>query len=304
MPDFVLSPLDVQERGLAIMNVRRGRKSQECLVEEFHKHYGSSPLDIAEAWYDLCYYDDSWLEKKERSEKGFKRFLAAHYWLWCRPKNAEMFASRFGLCKDYCQGKHLWKWIERIAKLAEKKIVWDKDLDAKDTEVFCISSDGVDFKMWEREHPLYPRDEKACSHKMKHCAAKYIIALSVFSEKCVLIDGPYRGGLPDLEMFRKSGLMAKMKASGKVCIVDRGFHTKFEHERKHFSYPDLMDSKDLHNFKSRTRLRQETFNSRLKHFSSMSETFKNGFVKHGIAVRAIAVIVQYQMDNGSPIYAV
>jgi hypothetical protein len=42
----------------------------------------------------------------------------------------------------------------------------------------------------------------------------------------------------------------------------------------------------------------------LKHFASLDQTFKNGFVKHGIALRAVAVTVQYQMDNGSPIFCV
>lgn len=284
------------------MNVRVGRKSEKTLVEEFHKHFGSSPLDLADMWYDLCNLDKKLLSKKEKSEKGFKRFLAAHYWLWCRPKNASMFASRFGMCLDYVQGKELWKWIERIASLQKKKIVWDASLDAADTEIFAISADGVDFKLWERQHPEMPVDTKAMSHKFRSCGAKYIIALSVYKPKCVFIEGPFPGGKGDLEMFRESGLMKKLKASKKVCISDRGFRSKYAHERERFAYPDFMDSKELYNFKSRVRLRQETFNRRLKHFEALSGTFKNGFIKHGIALRATAVTVQYQMDNGSPIY--
>lgn len=285
------------------MKVSRGRKSERVWLEEFHKHFGSSPLDIAEMWYDLCSYNDT-MQKKEKTHKGFKRFLAAHYWLWCKPKNASLFASRFGCCKDYVQGEQLWKWIERIALLASKKIVWDRSIDSKDTAIFGISTDGVDFKMWERQHHKFPVDTKSMSHKFRSCGAKYIIALSVFTSKCVFIEGPFRGGKGDLDMFKESGLMQKLKDNGKVCIADRGFHSKYTHERKVFSYPDFMDSKELYNFKSRTRLRQETYNRRLKHFEALSGTFKNGFIKHGIALRAVAVIVQYQMDNGSPIYCV
>ena len=244
------------------------------------------------------------LSKKEKSRKGFKRFLAAHYWCWARPKNASIFASRFGFCIDYVQGENLWKWIGRIADLAQKKIVWDKSIDSKDMEVFAYTSDGVDFKMWERQHPDYPIDTKAMSHKFRSCGAKYIIVLSVFRSKCVFIEGPFRGGKPDLDMFKESGLIKKMKKHGKICITDRGFRSKYVHERKQFAYPDYMDSKELNNFKSRARLRQETFNRRLKHFEALSSTFKNGFVKHGIALRAVAVIVQYQMDNGSPLFCV
>ena len=244
------------------MNVHPGRKTEKRLVVEFQKHFGSSPLDIADCWYDLCYYDTSVLSPKEKSDKGFTQFLAAQHWLWARPKNAEMFASRFGVSVQYVQGKRLWLWIERIANLAAKKIVWKKSIDAKDTEVFAISADGVDFKLWERQHPDYPIDTKAMSHKFKSCGAKYIIALSVFEPKCLFIEGPFRGGKGDLDMFRESGLMEKMKANGKVCIADRGFRSKLAEERKVFALPDFMDSKQLSNFKSRARCRQETYNRR------------------------------------------
>ena len=120
----------------------------------------------------------------------------------------------------------------------------------------------------------------------------------------MFIEGPFRGGKPDLDMFRESGLMDKLKQTGKVCIADRGFRSKLVEEKKHFSLPDYMDSKELHSFKTRARLRQETFNRRLKHFESLSETWRHGFIKHGIALRAVAVTVQYQMDNGSPIFCV
>jgi hypothetical protein len=301
---MLLTVSEVMHRGLEIMNVHRGKKTQERLEQAFRKHYGSSAIDVAECWYDLCYYDNSVLSPKEKSDKGFKQFLAAQHWLWARPKNAEMFASRFGMCVDYVRGKRLWLWIERIANLAKKKIVWDRSVDSKDTEVYAISADGVDFKMWEKKHDIYPIDTKAMSHKFKSCGAKYIIALSVFRPKCLFIEGPFIGGKGDLDMFRDSGLMQKMKENGKVCIADRGFRSKYAEERKHFALPDFMDSKPLSNFKSRARCRHETYNRRLKHFECLSITFTNGFVKHGIALRAVAVMVQYQMDNGSPIYCV
>ncbi len=113
---MLLSPSEVQEFGLKIMGVRLHRKNNKRLLVEFHKHFGSSPLDLADMWFGLCHCTiDDPLSKKEKSEKGFKRFLSAHYYLWCRPKNSSLFASRFGMCEDYCRGKPLWKWIDRIA---------------------------------------------------------------------------------------------------------------------------------------------------------------------------------------------
>ena len=48
--------------------------------------------------------------------------------------------------------------------------------------------------------------------------------------------------------------MQKMQDSGKVVIADRGFRSRLVSEQKHFATPDYMDSKELHNFKSRARL--------------------------------------------------
>ncbi|CAB9513718.1 unknown protein [Seminavis robusta] len=315
---LVLSPMDVQQRGLKIMKVQRPeRKNQKYLQRQFRKHFGSSPLDLAEQWHDLCHWEQEkdnselyklceWengkLPKTAKMEQGFQGFLAAHYWLWTRPKNAVMFASRFGCCEKYVQGKYLWRWIGRIASLEKKKIVWDGSLDEKGMEIFAVTADGVDFPIWERKDANLPMDPKNMSHKFRGCGAKYVIVLSTHRSKCVHIAGPFRGGKGDIDILRDTGLMDKLERNNKVCIVDRGFKTKYVQEKKVLAYPDYIDSSELHNFKSRARCRQETFNRRLKHFESLSITFKNGFEKQGIAVRAVAVTVQYQMDNGSPLY--
>jgi hypothetical protein len=261
-------------------------------------------------WYDLTVTDipAARMDEEEKSEKGFKMFMMTHFWLWTYPKNTHMFASRFKTCERYLRGEPLWRWISRIAALKVKKIVWDPALDETNTAVFGLSVDGTDFRMWEQKHPDLPRDPGQCSIKFKHSAAKYEIALSVFRAKCVHIAGPFRGGCHDLDMFRaEGGLKEKLKRNKKNkkrTLSDRGYRTTRVDEQGMFSYPDNMDSKALGNFKSRGRLRQETFNGRLKFFRSLSDTFRHGFDKHKFVFEAIVVIVQYQMDNGSEIYAV
>jgi hypothetical protein len=73
---------------------------------------------------------------------------------------------------------------------------------------------------------------------------------------------------------------------------------------KHYGSSSAVDPPDLHTFKSRARIRQETFNHRLRCFSILSHTFTHGWDKHGSAFTEVVVIVQYQMDNGSPIFTV
>jgi hypothetical protein len=116
--------------------------------------------------------------------------------------------------------------------------------------------------------------------------------------------GPFKAGVSNNTILKESGVMEKLKEANKTCVVDRGFHMKEKDLEAHLSFPDYMDDTDLHEFKNRIRCRQETFNSRLQFFSSLSQIFEYGFDKHKLVTHAVAGIVQYQMDLGSPIYEV
>jgi hypothetical protein len=105
----------------------------------------------------------------------------------------------------------------------------------------------------------------------------------------------------DITIFRE-GLKHKIQP-WKKRPVDRGYVTSNPYQ-KMLSQPNACDSKTLNNFKSRAQLRQETFNSRLKVFDALNQTFRYGIEKHKFALEAICVIVQYQMDNGSPVFDV
>ncbi len=303
---MLLSPEEVEEMGLSYMGVNTYNKSKAFKLDEFHSHYGSDALDLAEIWYDLSNtsIDEALIPTREQNMVGFRMFMAANHFLWAYPKNAKMLASRFGICERYARGENLWKWIRRIAAMKEKKIVWDKTLDNPETETFCVSLDGTDFKVWEKQHPTFPIDREQYSQKFNHGALKYEIALSVQRSKCVHISGPFRGGLGDVDMFRKGGLKEKLSAN-KYAIADRGYRSKFDDDRKVLSLPNpKYDSKELNNFKSRARLRHETFNGRLKFFSSLSQTYHHRLNNHKHVFEAVVVIVQYQMDNGKELFSV
>jgi hypothetical protein len=65
----VLSPSDVLEKGLTLLGIEQNIDKQKRL--QFHKHYGSSPLDLAEMWYDLTVTDipAARMDEEEKSEK-------------------------------------------------------------------------------------------------------------------------------------------------------------------------------------------------------------------------------------------
>ena len=102
-----------------------------------------------------------------------------------------------------------------------------------------------------------------------------------------------------MTLCRQGGLLEKLK-DGKLAVLDRGYISSAESGKT--STPNDMDSPEVNNFKSGVRLLQETFNSRLKDFKVLAETFRQGKDKHEAAFVAIVVIVQYQMENGKPLF--
>jgi hypothetical protein len=64
-------------------------------VEDFKAHYGSSPLVIVAIWHDLqdTSIKEAKLEKEEKSVKGFKWFMIAHFFLWTYPKNVNLMKT-------------------------------------------------------------------------------------------------------------------------------------------------------------------------------------------------------------------
>ena len=293
---MLLMPSEVLEQGLRFVNLDRliGKKSAEVW---FRKHYGSGSLDLAEMWYDLNNTDieEAKLDEVEKSMSGFKKFMVAHHFIWTYPKNSYQLASRMGVCECYARGEPLWKWVKKIAALKAKKIVWDRD-DCP--EIFALSIDVTDFQTWEKQHDTYNQDPANCSRKFNHCGVKYEIGLSIFESKIQWINGPYKGSVHDITIFRDK-LKAKMP-EGKIGIVDRGY----QGEAGLLAVPNDKDPKPLRNFKSRARCRHEALNGRIGKFKCLYEPFRHGWDKHKIALEAVCVAVQYQMDNGAELFAV
>jgi predicted GIY-YIG superfamily endonuclease len=100
----ILSPLDVMTRGLGYIGIsqeEQARMLDHDKVEDFKAHNGSSPLVIAAIWHDLqdTSIKEAKLEKEEKSVKGFKWFMIAHFFLWTYPKNVNLMKTRFKICK-------------------------------------------------------------------------------------------------------------------------------------------------------------------------------------------------------------
>merc|ERR1711915_71933 len=146
-------------------------------------------------------------------------------------------------------------------------------------QIFIVSVDGVDFKVWEKKHPRFKVDRGQYSKKFNHGALKYEIAIDVYTGRIVWISGPHRGAEHDKTIF-KMGLQHRIPA-GKKVICDRAYGSKDNpQENEKLALPNLCDGKELGNFKARLRCRHETFNGRIKFFKALQDTFRHGEKNH------------------------
>ena len=302
MPDLIL-PDQVLNLGLILLSIDNDKKlTKERRLIKFKKHYGAHPLTLATQWYALCTTDieEAKLTEKEK-RRGLKMFLVSHYFLWNYPRNSDQLADRFRMCTDYARGKHLWDWIQKIAGLEKLVIDWPKALDRSDAEVNVVSIDGVDKKTWERPHKTecLPYDRKNYTQKHAHGGIKYQVTLCAHRQQCVHIFGPVRGGMGDKEMLERSGILNRL-VPGKLANCDRGYiKEQFAHK---IAWPNpQQDSKLVNNLKSRIRLRHETFNGKMAFYATMSQTWRHTDKQHGLAFRAIAVTIQYALNDGTAI---
>lgn len=301
------SPNDILKKGLRHLKIPYTDKtSKKWKLEQFAAHYGSSPETLADQWYDLCTFvvsdEEARIEEGEKSEMGLRRFLISHFFLWNYPRNEKVFATHFSMSSWYARGEPLWRWVRLIGALKEKKIVWHPRLNDADTERFFATVDCTNYSTTEKKHPTLNKDPKMYDVKSNGAGLKYEIAMAVFHPQVISIQGPFPASVHDMTLWRQK--LKGMIPEGKMIIADRGYETFKPGESEKLSVPNKHDSKDVENFKTRARLRLETFNGRLKFFKSLSEKFRHPIDKHKLVFEAVVVTVQYQMDNGSPIFAV
>jgi hypothetical protein len=134
------------------------------------------------------------------------------------------------------------------------------------------------------------------SHNFKGPAVKYEVAISIPDGNCIWIEGPYRGSINDLTIFRRK-LKGKIP-TGKLVIADKGYKGEAM-----ITVPNPLDESEVGIFKSRVRSLHETFNRRLKIFKVLREPFRSDVLKHERVMRAIAVLTQFSIENGCPLFA-
>lgn len=306
-----LAPNEMRRMGLIFMKISvqdQQDLGMKMCDDFFRSVYGCPAEVLSDMWEDLRMTNipNAKLSPKEDSPFGLKMFFIAHYYLWNYPRSSRLLQVHFApIGEHHTRGKPFWKWVAKIAALLPSKIKWMPELDDPNGAIFIVSVDGVDCKTNERrDHPVFNVNNKRCSHKFRHAALRYEIAVAIHDEKIVWVNGPFIAGKTDITILREgqkdgSGSLLDRITVGKMLVADRGYQTSKPNEIGKMAFKRNEDPSSLQKFKGRVTCRQETINSRLKQYKTMSETFRQSDDVHEIAFKAVCVIIQYQLDAGA-----
>jgi len=279
--------------GLEAAGFRNHALSDATKMRRYISEYGSGPHVHAAMFNDM-----KTLANNGNAGQGTPlrsnpiQFLLACDWL----KNYSYYtklASKYKKQEATC-GKWIWYYVEKINELFELKIVWTWHANQNNpNEIFIASVDGTHCRI--NEPGGFDRRYK--SHKHGKAALNYEVGLHLSESKIVHVCGPTFQQNDGTVSQRPDGIQAKVPA-GKKIIADKiyiGYGNCF-------STPNNRDPEPLKKFKDRARSRHETVNARLKKFRVLSATFHHKKELHGAVFRAVCVIVQYEMDLGTPLF--
>lgn len=151
--------------------------------------------------------------------------------------------------------------------------------------------DGTDFKV-ARQTP-HKRDKQFYSHKFRHAALRYEVAVCIQTGDIVWINGPFRAGKwPDINIFR-CDLIHKLLPN-ELVEADRGYRDAA------VRHCDVVVSRSDARAKSRAMRRHETVNSDLKTFACLGNQWRHKLLKHSLAFESCALLTQmkYKLEGG------
>lgn len=155
-----------------------------------------------------------------------------------------------------------------------------------------VTVDGTDYKI-PRQTP-HKRDKKFYSHKFKHAALRYEVAVCIQTGDIVWVNGPFPAGKwPDINIYRRN--LKAMLLPGEMVEADSGYKDPT------CRHADVVVSKKDARAKQRARSRHETVNADLKTFGCLNQQWRHALDKHALAFCSCAFITQmkYILEGGS-----
>lgn len=300
----MLFSADALSMGLGFMTYTPyeiGRVRLATNEERFKSHYAFPPETVA-----AVINDNPEIKEKE--------FFMTLYW-WKKYDEEHCMESRWHWHPDTIR-KILFKVCRQLAKRKDDKIVFG---GFEEDQVFLANIDCVHFE-WEecRTDP----SSKWYSHKHNGPGLSYEVCVDTVMERIVWANGPFPAATHDITIFRggtkkkgpatwdKSSLFHKMP-NGKRLVGDSGYAG----EPDKVSITLSGHSPETKELFARIKSRGETlfrgykslgicggkpFRHKGKQGGGSSERMRT----HAVVFDAITVVMQYNMEHGSPLFDV
>jgi hypothetical protein len=297
---LVKTAAEILHEGLALVHYdgeRQARASNSSNQERFQSLNGSTAAVIAVMLAELQPSNNPMARIVFKNDKEIEFFFQAHHFLALYLTESERTATFRTSVRT--NRDRVWDIVEKIAALKASKIVWPATwVNGGNCPNFPITVDCSHFVTFEiQTDPVAPQDRRRYSHKSNGPAVSYEAALAIHESRIVSINGPFPAGVNDLTIFRNR-LEAKIPA-GSFAIADKAYRSS-----RKATTSSSADPPALRQFKTRARARQETLWRRLKRFQSLGNRFRHPIEKHQLVFEAVCMIVQYQFENGSPLFDV
>ena len=276
---------------------RRSKHKARLNATRFQASFGCNHYVAAQVWEDLqTTKADVAMPLAKRSLKNF--FFALHF-LKRYPTERER-ENTWHECDRNLRDSG-WDFVRYIQALKDEKIVWPTEEELGD-DIWIGTVDGTHIKTEEPRDLERPKNKKAFSYKNHAAGLSYELVLSLWNSKIIWMSGPYLASVHDTKILALGGLRDKMRSlNNRRLIADNGYkgHDDF------ISRPNSRDSKVVSKLKSRARARQEVLNAKIKTFRCVdSARFRHGQDKFKLCFEAAAVLTQYKMELGEPLFHV
>jgi hypothetical protein len=269
--------------------------------ERFVQHYGFPSETVAAILNDNPSIDP-------------KKFFMTLYW-WKTYEKEKQMESRWKwhpeTIRDIC-----YSVCEQLGKRYDDKIIFD---DFDEEQVYFASIDCVHF--WWQECRTDPGG-KWYSHKHNGPGVSYEVCVDTVKDRIVWTSGPYPAASHDITIFRggtkkngkatwrQSSLYHRMRA-GKRLVGDSGYVG----EPDKISTTLAGHSPETKELFARFKSRQETLFRGYKALGIMGgEPFRHKgkqgggsaerLAVHKLVFRAVTVAMQYNLENGRPLFDV
>ena len=299
--NFDLTPAQMLEIGLkrlGFSDKEIQRRSEVTNTDDFAGSFGPSPTVAADLWQRLITTTNP-IAKIDPTKHFVNDFLVALHWLRKYPTGLDFKVNlKIG---PKTGRKWAWFYTRKIAALKNEIIIWPDEWNT----IFIITVDGVHFRIQEPMPPpdpitgeQYRYDKEYFTHKDGGAGLAYEIAISIFENRVVWVNGPFKAGMGDLEIF-KSKLKDKIP-KGKRVLGDRGYRGLPDI----ISFYNSLDVDPVREFKERALSRHENFNYRMKRYDVLSQIFRHDHEQHDVVFDAVLVICQLDLMLESPLFDV